>query len=181
MKLDDEIKDIEEKLIKKEEKLDEIIRKEREIVRMCSKAITFIHTQRFREADVLIKKAKEGITRLKKKDWRGRLKHMESEYTEARILYGIIMEKKIAGRKNLGVSEEAYLLGLLDVIGELKREMYEMLRKGNKKKAKEIFSIMERIYDALIGLRFSGALLPELRRKQDVARIQLEQARGEII
>jgi len=70
---------------------------------------------------------------------------------------------------------------LLDSMGELKREMYESIRKGRKKDAEEYFALMEEIFDALLPLRFSNAVLPDFRRKQDVARIQIEQARGELL
>ena len=73
------------------------------------------------------------------------------------------------------------VLGLLDSVGELKREMYESIRKGKKKDAERYFALMEEIFDALLPLRFSNAVLPDFRRKQDVARIQIEQARGELL
>jgi len=63
----------------------------------------------------------------------------------------------------------------------LKREMYESIRKNKKKDAEKYFALMEEIFDALLPLRFSNAILPEFRRKQDVARIQIEQARGELL
>jgi len=59
--------------------------------------------------------------------------------------------------------------------------MYEALRKNNRKEAEEFFAMMEAIYDELLPLRFSNAILPDFRRKQDVARIQIEQARGELL
>ena len=59
--------------------------------------------------------------------------------------------------------------------------MYESLRHGKKKDAEGYFQMMEGIYDALLPLRFSNSVLPEFRRKQDVARIQIEQARGELL
>ena len=63
---------------------------------------------------------------------------------------------------------EAYLTGLLDATGELKREMYESLRHNKKSDEEKYFEMMEGIYDELLSLRFSNAVLPEFRRKQDV-------------
>ena len=59
--------------------------------------------------------------------------------------------------------------------------MYENLRKGDKKEAERFFHSMEWIFHELLHLRFSNAVLPEFRKKQDIARIQIEQARGELI
>ncbi len=107
--------------------------------------------------------------------------HIMQEYSEARILLFAIEKKDLPGSDELGVTPEAYLSGLLDCMGELKREMYESLRKGKRKDAEYFFSLMEKIYDELLPLKFSNALLPDFRRKQDVARIQIEQARGELL
>jgi translin len=93
----------------------------------------------------------------------------------------MIETKKIPSQKELGVPDLAYLLGLLDAVGELKREMYECLRRKDKKGAELYFKLMEEIYDELLTLRFSNAVLPEFRHKQDAARHQIEQARGELI
>ena len=74
--------------------------------------------------------------------------------------------------------------GFLMQTGELKREMYESLRrKGHRKGAESYFKMMPggHFTTLLLPLRFSNAVLPEFRRKQDVARIQLEQARRIIV
>ena len=89
--------------------------------------------------------------------------------------------KKIPGYGKLKVPHIPYLNGLLDAIGELKREMYESLRRGNKHEAEFYFRMMEEIYDELLPLRFSNSVLPEFRKKQDSARHQIEQARGELL
>jgi translin len=109
------------------------------------------------------------------------LDHVYQEYAEARIVLSVIELKKIPSLAELKVPEVPYLNGLLDVIGELKREMYEALRRGNKPEAEGYFKLMEEIYDELLPLRFSNAILPEFRRKQDVGRMQIEQARGELL
>jgi len=40
---------------------------------------------------------------------------------------------------------------------------------------------MSEIYEEVGHLHFSSALVPEMRRKQDVARMQVEDARGKMI
>jgi translin len=81
----------------------------------------------------------------------------------------------------LGMPFEPYLLGLCDLVGELRREMLEMLKKGKKKEAEKYFELMSGIYDELMPIRFSNSLLPNFRKKQDVARGQVEQARSELV
>jgi predicted translin family RNA/ssDNA-binding protein len=59
--------------------------------------------------------------------------------------------------------------------------MYESLRRGNKHEGGFYFKMMEEIYDELLPLRFSNAVLPEFRKKQDNARRQIEEARGKLL
>jgi translin len=127
--------------------------------------------------------AEAGLKELSKHydDFPSQVEHVYQEYAEARIVLCAIEEKRIPSFEELKVPEIPYLTGLLDAVGELKREMYESLRKGRKDDAEKYFVLMETIYDSLLPLRFSNSILPEFRRKQDAARHQIEQARGELL
>jgi len=59
--------------------------------------------------------------------------------------------------------------------------MLECLKRGDKKSAGRYFELMSGIYDELSPIRFSNSLLPNFRKKQDVARMQVEQARSELV
>lgn len=177
------IETIEKELMKKEEQLDHVMIKSREIVRLCSNAIKAIHGKHMEEAKKLLADAEKEVVAVRKyeEEFPGHINHIMQEYVEAQVTLAAVETKKIPSYKELGAPMEAYLTGLLDATGELKREMYEALRHKKKKDAETYFEMMEQIYDALLPLRFSNAVLPEFRRKQDVARIQIEQARGELL
>ncbi|MBD3398117.1 hypothetical protein GF412_02905 [Candidatus Micrarchaeota archaeon] len=170
---------IEMLLLDKEKKLDDYIREERGLVRLCSSSIKEVHRGNLEKAKEIAEKAKEGFDALPAVAWRK--KHVEQEYAEAVALISVFEGKEIPGHEEMGVGPEAYLLGLLDCIGELKRLLFESLRKGNKETADEYFGKMEEIYEEVGHLHFSSALIPEMRRKQDVARMQVEDARGKMI
>ncbi|MBI5227888.1 hypothetical protein HY988_04845 [Candidatus Micrarchaeota archaeon] len=177
------IKDIEKKLFEDEKNLDTVMAENRKIVRCCSNAIKAMHSHDLVEGKKSLKEAKEGLDKLVKlqEDFPAHLDHVFQEYSEACIVLSVIEQKKIPGYKELKVPAIPYILGLLDSIGELKREMYESLRKNKRKEAEKYFELMEAIYDELLPLRFSNSVLPDFRRKQDVGRIQIEQARGELL
>lgn len=177
------LKEIEKELIKKEEAQDEIIKNNREIVRITATSIKELHAGNIENAKKLLLTAEKKIKPLLKEVQKYNLEinHILQEYCEAKILVCIIEQKEIPSNKELEATPEAYVGGLLDCIGELKRQMFECLRKGKKKKAEYFFNSMEKIYDELFVLKFSNALLPDFRRKQDKARIQIEQARGELL
>ncbi len=177
------VKEMEKELLKKEAALDELIRKNREIVRITATSIKEMHSGNLGEAKKLLSSAEKEIKALSKSisGHNMGIDHIMQEYCEAKVLLSAIERAEIPGNKELGVSPEVYLNGLLDCIGEFKREMYEGLRKGDRKKAEYYFNLMDKTYDELLPLKFSNALLPDFRRKQDVARMQLEQARGELL
>jgi translin len=78
----------------------------------------------------------------------------------------------------LGVRPESYILGLLDCIGELKRLIYDKIRTGDPKEAIRIFEIMEGLYQELYPFATFDKIVKETRRKLDVNRILVEDARS---
>jgi translin len=181
-----EIKEIIKTLEKMERRQDEIIPKTREMIRDCSNGIKLLHAGKAKEAKECIERVRAGIRKLKGKGkhdclFERMFQQTYQEFTEAVVLLAVIEKKEIPGYKEMGVPFEAYLLGLCDCVGEFRREMLEELKKGNKKRAEYYFDVMSDVYDSLIPIRFSGSLLPNFRRKQDVARMQVEQARSELL
>ena len=174
---------IDKSLKKKEEELDKVLIKNRAIVRSCSNAIKCMHAYELKEARKHLKEAEKELKTIigYADSFQSQLNHVLQEYAEAQIVLSAIENKKIPTFGELGINEISYLNGLLDAVGELKREMYVSLRRGNRNEAAQYFQMMEDIYDELLPLRFSNAILPEFRRKQDVARMQIENARGELV
>ncbi len=177
------IEKIEKNLFALEEQLDLVLTENRKIVRNCSNAIKALHAHDFSEAEKNLAEAKKDLSKLLpyQKELPSQVDHVLQQYAEAMIVQYAVKTGKLPSQKELDIPDVPYLNGLLDAIGELKREMYESLRRKDKKKAELYFSLMEEIFDALLPLRFSNAILPEFRRKQDVGRIQIEQARGELL
>jgi translin len=177
------IKEIEKTLMKKEKEMDTVLSKNRTVIRACSNSIKAIHSDDMKKAKKYLKEAEKELSGIRKyqKEFPAQLNHVLQEYAEARIVLSAVEKGKIPSHRELKVGEISYLNGLLDSIGELKREMYESLRHGKRKKAVQYFEMMEGVYDELLPLRFSSSVLPEFRRKQDVARLQIEQARGELL
>ncbi|MBD3210428.1 hypothetical protein GF318_03530 [Candidatus Micrarchaeota archaeon] len=177
------INEIHKELSSREKHLDKVLTEKRKTVRFCSNAIKAMHAYDLKAAKKHLRDAEKHLAKIE--EYAGRfesqLNHVYQEYAEAKIVLSAIESKKIPGYKEVGVSAVPYLLGLLDAVGELKREMYESLRRGNRNEGGFYFRMMEEIYDELLPLRFSNAVLPEFRRKQDVARRQIEQARGELL
>jgi translin len=102
------------------------------------------------------------------------------EYAEAQVLLNVVEKEQFVSPESLGVPSIDYVLGLSDVIGELRRRALDMLRKGNVKMAEKCLGIMEQIYSELMAMDDAYMLIPGLRRKSDVARHVIEATRGDI-
>jgi translin len=73
-----------------------------------------------------------------------------------------------------------YLTGLADVVGELRRAVLDVLRSENVEHAETYLHHMESIFESLVALDYPNALVPDLRRKCDVARSLVEKTRGDV-
>jgi translin len=81
--------------------------------------------------------------------------------------------------KEVGTNSTAYLLGMLDFVGELRRMTLDALRKGKADEAQKLLSAMENVYEDLMSLDRTS-ILPNFRRKLDAARRILETTRGDV-
>lgn len=104
----------------------------------------------------------------------------EEEYAEAEILLSLKRREEIPPPESLNVEPARYLLGLADVIGELRREAVDALRVGELGEAERMLERMEQIYLTLTSADEAMILLKGLRRKLDVARSLIESTRGQI-
>ena len=160
-----------------------LIKNTRDVVILCSHSIIATHKGDLRLAKQKIKKAEIILKRNRKKakdDFKKYLITPEQEFVEAHSFLAVVENKEIPSRKSLKVSEESYVLGLLDCIGELKRLVLDNIRNGELKKADRIFSVMENLYQTLYPFAMYDKIVKETRRKLDVNRILVEETRAVI-
>ena len=157
-----------------------LIKNNRTVIINCSQAIISIHKKDLVTAKNKIKKAKEQLLKLKQKavgDLGRYVLTPEQELVEAVSLLSIIEGKDIPSYKSLKVSGESYILGLLDCIGELKRQVIDTIRVGNLKNAENLFDVMENLYLMLYPFATYDKIVKETRRKLDVNRSLVEDTR----
>ena len=160
-----------------------LIKNTRDVVILCSHSIIAAHKGDLRLAKQKIKKAEVVLKRNRKKAKDNFQKYLitpEQEFVEAHSFLAVIENKEIPSLKSLKVSEESYVLGLLDCIGELKRLVLDNIRNGELKKADRIFSVMENLYQTLYPFAMYDKIVKETRRKLDVNRILVEETRAVI-
>ena len=160
-----------------------LIKNTRDTVILCSHSIIAAHNGNLRLARQKIKKA-EAVLKVNQKKAKNNFKKYlitpEQEFVEAHSFLAIVENKEIPSLKSLKVSEEAYVLGLLDCIGELKRFVLDNIRNGQLKKADRIFNVMENLYQTLYPFAMYDKIVKEARRKLDVNRVLVEETRSVI-
>ena len=163
-----------------------ILKISRQIVRDCSVAIKSIHRADFNSYEEKINEIRinhEKLLEIVNKNpefFGGYTKTPEQEYIEAICLYSIISGKKLPDPESCNVSDVNYLLGLADVIGELRRFVLDRIRVGELEKLEMILEKMEDIYTYLFSLDYPKGITQDLRRKTDIARGLIEKTRGEV-
>lgn len=184
------LKNIFTKIIKNLDEIDtdreEILKISRQMIRNCSVAIKSIHRKEYNiyqdkideiklyHAKLLeiVEKNPHAFSRF--------LKTPEQEYVEAICLYAIINKLDLPDPADHNVSDVNYLLGLADVIGELRRFILDKIRIGEIDDLDQILDDMEDIYSYLFSLDYPKGITQDLRRKTDVARGIIEKTRGDI-
>jgi translin len=160
-----------------------LIKESRDIISLSSKAIISIHTLNFQEAHRFSKDARDKLEDLRDVAGSDLTRYIimpEQEYVESSTMIAVSDKKPIPSLKKLGVTPASYILGLLDTIGELKRSIYDDIRRDQIARAEERFAIMESIYTMLSPFAVYDNIVQGVRRKLDVARMLIEDTRAAI-
>ena len=157
-----------------------LLRNTRTAVLTSGRAIMEIHRENYREAEKMIASAAGMIEEYRKKAPAG-LRYLlitsEQEMVEASALLAVARGRQVPTSSSLGVSNEGYVLGMMDSLGEIKRHVVDLLRRNEAARARRAFERMEEMYSMLYPFAAMDRVLKEARRKMDVGRIQLEDAR----
>lgn len=177
------IKEITNSIIKLQKRQDIVMQLSRDVVRLSGETITALHSKNTRKSSSSIKKLRGMVSRLRKveKGFEYYSAQAHQEFVEALVLHSILARNRIPSHTQLGESPVNYLLGVMDVVGELKREAFEELSSNNIAKAKSYYNTMRGIYDSTMHMRFANSIMPAFRKKQDVARIQIESTASELV
>jgi translin len=102
------------------------------------------------------------------------------EMCEAHITYALVSGEKVPAPKELRAESPAYLNGLAEAAGELRRYVLDRLRKGDVAVSERLLAGMDEIYSLLITVDFPDAVTGGLRRNTDMVRGVLERTRGDL-
>jgi len=157
----------------------------RNAIRLCGWAIVQIHRGNLTQAGKTLSEAKQALDEIEKLlaahelPQFGQVLVAFQEYAEGKLLLQMKKNGKLASLHEIGTSSTAYLLGMLDFIGEMRRMILDCLRNGKIDEAQQLLSKMEKVYEDLFSLDRTS-ILPNFRRKLDATRRILETTRGDV-
>ncbi len=163
------------------------LRMGREVIRHSANSIRAIHRGEFdsaREslaaARQLVEEARASVADHLEMKHAGFIHDAQKEYAEGSITLALVLNNPLPTPEELGVANPAYLHGLAEAVGEMRRHLLDTLRKNDTAGCEELLSYMDDIYGILVTMDFPDALTFGLRRATDVLRGILEKTRGDL-
>jgi translin len=159
----------------------------REAIRVSANAIRALHRHEFEPAEALaaeaagaVRRAAELLAEHQDVLHAGFIHDAAKEVAEAHICLALVRDHPLPTQASLGVEAPAYLNGLAEAIGELRRHLLDALRAGDVDTCERLLDKMDEIYTELGTIDFPDALTGGLRRATDAARAILERTRGDL-
>ena len=166
---------------------DETLQLSRELIRRCANAIRATHRGEFENAagllataQTLVSEMVEGVANYPDLYHAGYTQDALKELAEASITYALITDRPLPDPDELCVEYAAYLNGLGEAAGELRRHVLDLIRHGKLERGEETLTMMDDIYGVLVTIDFPNAVTGGLRRTTDMVRGVLERTRGDL-
>jgi translin len=166
---------------------DRILSQARTLTRHCANAIRAIHRDEATlaqedlvQAEILV----EGFEQVKIEYpdlyYAGYTQDALKEFTEASIVCALLMSLEQPSPEDLRVEYAAYLQGLAETVGELRRRCLDDLLHEHPAEAIRLLEHMDDIYAILVSMDYPDAITGGLRRLTDLARSIIERTRGDL-
>ena len=156
-------------------------------IRFCANSIRATHRGEMELAQDLMKQARQALDEAQSAMkafpeiyFAGFLSDAEKEYAEAQATFAIVNGTKLPTPEEIGVGDAPYLNGLAEAIGEMRRHILDIMRRGDLERSEELLRVMDDIYYVLVSMDYPDALTGGLRRTTDVARSIMERTRGDL-
>src|SRR5438067_10902397 len=162
----------------------------REIIRTSANTIRAVHRGELDRAAGMLSGAAGSVTRMRARlaesargadiYGAGYVHDCQKEYAEAAVFLALVSGNEAPDPDDLQVEYAAYLNGMGEAVGELRRHTLDTMRHGELKRAEALLSAMDEIYYLLVTFDYPDALTGGLRRTTDSVRGIIEKTRGEL-
>ena len=158
----------------------------RNAIRACGNAIRALHRYEVDSAQSLLAEAHRHVDDARSalnghEDvlYAGFVHDAEKELAEARITFAMITDAPFPSPDDIGVDGAAFLKGMAEAIGELRRHILDLMRHGKLERCEELLAGMDDMYYLLVSMDYPDGITHGLRRLTDVARSIIERTRGD--
>ncbi|MBC8330823.1 MAG: haloacid dehalogenase [Anaerolineae bacterium] len=166
---------------------DEMLKQARFLTRHCANAIRAVHRMEHETAQQHIAEARTLATSLSQNQdehpdffYAGYTQDALKEYAEAHLTYAFVNHQPIPTPEAINLEPVAYLKGMAEAAGELRRRSLDVLRQGDSDEAIYLLDTMDEIYTALVTMDYPNAITGGLRRMTDILRSIVERTRGDL-
>ena len=166
---------------------DTALERSRTLIRHCANAIRATHRNERDAAREHIAAAKEIVDAIRADlapypdlYHAGYTQDALKEFAEANIVYALVGSEPLPQPEAIGVEYAAYLNGLGEAAGELRRRCLDIIRHDHTEEAERLLEAMDDIYSLLVTVDYPDALTGGLRRTTDMVRGVTERTRGDI-
>jgi translin len=161
--------------------------KSRATIRYCANSIRATHRHEFHVAEELMAQAAALLAEMEEdlhdhQDiyFAGFVQDAQKEYAEAIAFSSLTRHRPLPTAEDLSIGWSAYLNGLAEAVGELRRYVLDQLRHGNFTECETFLRYMDDIYALLTSVDYPDAITAGLRRTTDATRGILEKTRGDL-
>ena len=158
----------------------------RSAVRACGNAIRALHRYEVEaaaglldEAQAHLDAARGALAEHPDMLYAGFVHDAEKELAEARITFALITDAPFPSPSSLGLPPAAFLKGMAEAIGEIRRHILDLMRKGQLKRCEQLLGAVDDMYYVLVSMDYPDGITFGLRRLTDVARSIIERTRGD--
>ena len=159
----------------------------REAIRLSANAIRAVHRDEFDRAGEMIAKAgaqlqtaRAGLEGHNDIYHAGFVHDAQKEYAEASITLALISGRPFPTPSELRVEIAAFLNGMGEAVGELRRHLLDTLRGGDVERCETWLRAMDDMYSVMVTIDYPDAMTGGLRRTTDSVRGILEKTRGDL-
>ncbi len=174
-------------LTAKNEVRDMTLNRSRNLIRFCANSIRATHRHEYAEAQSLLDEAKAAAQTMKDDAsafpdvyYAGYLQDALKELAEAAIVLALVTGEALPGPDDLGIEYAAYLNGLGEAMGEMRRYALDSMRRDDDTSAEGLLEVMDDVYSHLVAIDFPDSLTGGLRRTTDMVRGVTERTRGDL-
>ncbi len=159
----------------------------RKVIQQSALTIRASHRADFDEAARLLAAARDAARQMREGArvhpdlyYAGYVQDALKEFSEASIVNALVQGRPLPDPDELGVEYAAYLNGMGEAAGELRRHALDLIRQGRAREAEATLQWMEDIFSVLVTVDYPDAITGGLRRTADMVRGVLERTRGDV-